>query len=139
MAGEHISSDGVLLENNAFYISTVSIIGTANKDGGTYVAPIASIGSFVFIGGDAAISKKYIASQNVGVAVHAIFKTGSSGNQKLAITRVEPTAACAIWLNQNASSITYICAANRYIRSIDSHKCLANWLFHNIKSKVKLY
>lgn len=85
VAGEHISSDGVLLENNAFYISTVSIIGTANKDGGTYVAPIASIGSFVFIGGDAAISKKYIASQNVGVAVHAIFKTGSSGNQKLAI------------------------------------------------------
>lgn len=85
MEGEHISTYGVMLENSAIYICTVAITGTANKDGGVYVAPVASTGSAVFFGGDGAISKKFIAGQNVGVAVHAMFSTGSTGSQKLAI------------------------------------------------------
>ena len=83
--GEHISANGVILDNSAIYICTISITGTADKDGGVYVASVASAGSAIFFGGDGAVSKKFIAGQNVGVAVHAMFATGSTGNQKLVI------------------------------------------------------
>ena len=83
--GEHTSANGVTLDNSAIYICTISVTGTANKDGGAFVAASASIGSFTFFGGDGAVSKKFITHQNVGIAVHTIFATGDAGNQKLSI------------------------------------------------------
>ena len=57
VAGEHISAYGVMLENSAIYICTVAITGTANKDGGVYVAPVASTGSAVFLAATAPYPK----------------------------------------------------------------------------------
>lgn len=81
----YISSFGCILENNALYICTISIGGVANKAGGIYMEPYASIGAFTWIGGNGAVTKYFSEGENVGLTAHAIFKTGPTGTQKLAI------------------------------------------------------
>ena len=81
----YISSFGCVLENNAMYICTISIGGVANKDGGIYMEPYASLGSFTWIGGNGAVTKYFSEGENVGLSAHALFVTGPTGIQKLAI------------------------------------------------------
>lgn len=49
------------------------------------MAVIASLGSFDFIGSDGATFRKVTSGESLATTVHAIFKTGSSGAQKMTI------------------------------------------------------
>ena len=85
LEGEYTNTGGIILENNATYICTISVDGTANKDGSFYMAVIAASGSFDFIGSDGAVFREVTSGKSIATTTHAIFKTGSSGTQKMTI------------------------------------------------------